>query len=70
MFLKLINGKHYIDGCGLVKNRCICYALSVHHSFAYISSFVFQADLLFLSEVQVLHDITALVSGWVAKTLS
>lgn len=25
--------------------------------------FVFQADLLFLSEVQVLHDITALVSG-------
>lgn len=34
------------------------------------SPFVFQADLLFLSEVQVLHDITTLVSGWVAKTLS
>lgn len=51
-------------------NGYICYALSVHHSFSYFSSFVFQADLLFLSEVQVLHDITTLVSGWVAKTLS
>lgn len=26
--------------------------------------FAFQADLLFLSEVQVLHDITTLVSGY------
>lgn len=52
--------------CGM--NSCICYAFSVHHSFSFL--FVFQADLLFLSEVQVLHDITALVSGWVAKTLS
>lgn len=46
-----------------------CYALSIRHN-SYFSSFIFQADLLFLSEVQVLHDITALVGAWVAKTLS
>lgn len=46
------------------------HPISLHHSCSHLSSSVFQADLLFLSEVQVLHDITALVGAWVAKTLS
>lgn len=34
------------------------------------TAFAFQADLLFLSEVQVLHDITALVSDLGSLKLS